>query len=245
MNGHIDNGDLQDFREGLLSPEDEERVRIHLEGCPACRAELEALSRVLEELGRVPQDAEPPRDLWPQIAWRIEGGTTAGAGASPKPHVQGDGVPVAAREVLSTGPKEAKRITLRAWQLLAASITIALISGASVWAFLGGGATQDQGVEETARSAALFAGLGEAYSGYDEAISDLEAVLEQGRGVLDPETIQALQKNLDTIDRAIQEAGEALEQDPASTVLQRILANNLRRKVDLLRHAAVAVFANT
>jgi hypothetical protein len=245
MNSHIDDGQLQDFREGLLSPEDEERVRVHLEGCSACRTELEALSGVLEELGRMPLEAEPPRDLWPQVAWRIERSRTARVGASSETDLQEDVDPLSAEPVGSNGLPGSKRISLRAWQLLAASITIALISGASVWAFMGGGATRDQGVEGAAPSAALFAGLGEAYSGYDDAISDLEAVLEQGRGVLDPETIQALEKNLDTIDRAIQEAGEALEQDPASTVLQRILANNLRRKVNLLRQAASAVFSNT
>ena len=94
-------------------------------------------------------------------------------------------------------------------------------------------------------SSAQMAGLGDAYGGYEDAITDLEAVLEQGREVLDPATIAVLEENLGTIDQAIQEAGEALAKDPASTVLQRILGDNIRLKVEVLRKAAVAVYATT
>ena len=90
--------------------------------------------------------------------------------------------------------------------------------------------------------AAQMAGFGDAYGGYEDAITDLEEVLERGREVLDPATIAILEENLGTIDRAIQEAGEALENDPASTVLQRILGDNIRLKVEVLRKAAVAVY---
>ena len=71
MTGHIDPGELQDFGEGLLPPEEEERVGSHIEDCPRCREELEALSLVREGLGGLPLEATPSRDLWPQIAWRM------------------------------------------------------------------------------------------------------------------------------------------------------------------------------
>jgi hypothetical protein len=76
-------------------------------------------------------------------------------------------------------------------------------------------------------------------------VSDLEEVLEKGRGVLDDETVRILEENLQTIDDAINEAQAALAQDPGSKVLARFLTENLRRKIDLLRHAAEAVYANT
>ena len=89
------------------------------------------------------------------------------------------------------------------------------------------------------------AGWEGTFTEYDEAVADLEAVLEQGQEVLDGETIRILQENLGTIDSAIQEAAEALDRDPGSRLLQRLLSDNLRRKVNLLRFAASRVYANT
>ena len=119
-----------------------------------------------------------------------------------------------------------------------------VISGASVWAFLSGNA--DPGMVLTPFPEAPSA----RWRGRKPMVDmmrpwDLEAVLERGREVLDPETVRVLEENLQTIDRAIQEAGDAVMQDPASPVLQRFLAENLRKKMDLLRQAAGAVYANT
>jgi hypothetical protein len=76
-------------------------------------------------------------------------------------------------------------------------------------------------------------------------VADLEAALEQGRHVLDPETIRVLEESLAIIDKAIHDARGALDQDPGSPVVRRILAENLRLKVSLLRHAVSAVYTNT
>ena len=47
-----------------------------------------------------------------------------------------------------------------------------------------------------------------------------------------------LEENLALIDRAIDEARQALETDPASTYVSRHLMQTRRAKLDLLRHAA-------
>ena len=73
MNRHVDFEELQDFQEGLLPSEREEEVRRHLEGCPACQDELAALQGLLADLGDLPKEGVPARDLWPQIQWRISG----------------------------------------------------------------------------------------------------------------------------------------------------------------------------
>ncbi len=245
MTGHIDPGELQDFGEGFLPPEEEERVRSHIEDCPLCQEELEALSLVREELGTLPLEAAPARDLWPQIAWRMERAPRAEADWD---H-EGEGPGEVSSEVRPPAPartgRRARLVSLPAWQLMAASITIALVSGASVWAILSDRTAQPPGLPFPVPPAAQMAGFGDAYGGYEDAITDLEAVLESGREVLDPATIAILEENLGTIDRAIQEVGEALAEDPASTVLQRILGDNIRLKVEVLRKAAVAVYATT
>ncbi|NNM05552.1 MAG: hypothetical protein HKO65_10650, partial [Gemmatimonadetes bacterium] len=71
MTRHIGEERLHDYQDGLLSREEEERVMVHLRECPTCRAELDHLSSLSGELGSLPLEAEPSRDLWPQIAWRL------------------------------------------------------------------------------------------------------------------------------------------------------------------------------
>jgi len=224
MTRHIEEGELHDFREGLLNRGEEERVRDHLKGCPVCRAGLERLSSLSEDLGSLPLAAEPSRDLWPQIAWRMADSSSSSA---------------------DLDKRRGRRVSMPAWQLLAASVTLMVISGATVWTFLSGSPDPVNLADPLPQTPAQFVGWEESYSGYDDAVADLENVLEQGRQVLDPETVKVLEESLQTIDRAIDEAGEAVSQDPASTVLRRFLADSLRKKMDLLRKAAMAVYAIT
>ena len=241
MTRHIDDGLLQDFHEGLLDPEAEAEVREHLEACSPCREELAALAGLIGGVGALPVEAQPSRDLWPQIAWRMEG---ARAGAS-GPEDLVDLPAVEYGERLPGQSRISRRFNLPAWQLLAASIAIMVISGGGVWAFLSGRTSAGGPSAPSFESPAQLAGWEDAYGGYDEAVADLESLLERGREVLDPETVRVLEENLHTIDQAIQEAGDALMQDPASTVLQMFLADNLRKKMNLLRQAAGAVYAIT
>ena len=243
MNMHIDNSLLQDYLEGLLDPEEETQVREHLESCSRCRQDLEGLSELMTQLRALPTEADPARDLWPQVAWRTREGSGVGALAegavSRNRSREADGDGVEQENQIS------RRISLPAWQLLAASIALIVISGGSVWAVLSGRPGASDSITPQVGSMAQMVGWEEAYGEYDQAVSDLESVLERGREVLDPETIRVLEENLQSIDRAIQEAGDALLNDPASTLLQRFLADNLRKKVDLLRRAAGAVYAST
>jgi hypothetical protein len=70
---------------------------------------------------------------------------------------------------------------------------------------------------------------------YDVAIAELESALQSQRGRLDPNTVQVVERNLATIDKAIAEARSALAADPANRYLNAHLASSMRRKVDLLR----------
>lgn len=258
MTPHVDDGLLQDFQEGLLPPEVEEEVRRHLAECSQCRRELETLADLLDAMAELPQEAQPSRDLWPQVAWRITGeqasAADAGAGGAEVDQVaewggvsRGDGVGGGslAEDRFGARRLRGRRINLAAWQLLAASLVVALVSGASVWAFLSGRGGEEGPMTVPAPWIAQQAVLDQAYGGYDEAVADLESALEQGRHVLGPETVLVLEENLAIIDQAIQEAREALALDPGSAVVRRILAENLRWKVSLLRHAVSAVYTNT
>jgi negative regulator of sigma E activity len=72
---------------------------------------------------------------------------------------------------------------------------------------------------------------------YNAAVTDLEQILRDERDRLDPRTVQVIERNLQAIDDAIQEARMALNDDPANPYLNSHLADARRRKLDLLRHA--------
>ena len=74
---------------------------------------------------------------------------------------------------------------------------------------------------------------------YDAAVVDLERVLQEQRQHLNPRTVLVLERNLRIIDEALREARAALEYDPANPLLNAHLADARRRKLDLLRKAAL------
>lgn len=224
MNRHPEIEELQDYREELLSPERHGEIRAHLRECSACREELAAIGELLDDLAALPLEAGPSRDLWPQIHWRI--------GAR------------SARE--EARPRRAA-VTLPVWQLLAAGVVLALISGGAVWTYLAG-TVQGPGavvMEPAPRAVPAVAAEYAAYEGFTNAVAELETVVEEGRDLLGPETIQVLEENLAIIDRAILESRLALAQDPGSSTLRRLLSQTMRRKVDLLQQAAEVIIKNS
>lgn len=63
---------LHDYLDGALTPAERQEVERHLETCENCRAEIQFLQALRQQVARLPQSLEPPRDLWPEIAARIE-----------------------------------------------------------------------------------------------------------------------------------------------------------------------------
>src|ERR1051325_3364527 len=89
------------------------------------------------------------------------------------------------------------------------------------------------------------AGTYEANPRYAAAVADLERILAQRRGRLDTATVRVIEKNLGIIDRAIRDAQSALAADPANSYLNLHLAQEMRRKLELLRQAAALAGART
>ena len=71
-----------------------------------------------------------------------------------------------------------------------------------------------------------------------DELAHLEATLTAARDRLDPTTVRILEKNLDVIDRAIQDSRKALATDPANPFLREHLDRAYQDKVDYLREAA-------
>jgi len=173
----------------------------------------------------------PPRDLWPGIAARI--------GAAP-----------------------ARRPTRAAWrermwsftlpQLAAAGFLLALLSGGAMWFLLsrsavGTGREGPVALVPSLRPTTMTTGAVTASFDtrqYDSAIAELEGVLRQHRAELDTSTVRIIEQNLAVIDQATDQARRALAADPANPYLNGHLAEQMLRKVDLLRQATALVSAH-
>lgn len=232
MSEHVQEARLNDHVEGLLPRAEARRVERHLDGCKACRERAERLGATLEALRSLPAEAAAPEGLWAGIRRRI----------AAEPRV----VPFPGGSGAETGRGMGRRISLSLGQLLAAGIALATVSGGLVWYALGsGGEPVAPGVQEAFSGSLVIrtAAARGALADYEAASRDLEAVLREGRDHLRPETVVVLEENLRTVDEAIAEARAALARDPGSEVLYRLLAKNMRKKLELLRSAAQAVQA--
>jgi len=210
---------LSEYLDDELAPGERLALEAHLENCDDCAALLTDLRRVVAR-ARDLEDRPPRQDLWPAIARQI--------GATPS----------------RTLPTR-RRWSFSMPQLAAAAVALMTMSGGAVWL------VQSQGAEPVAAPvaaappssgtpAAINASHTAAES-YAAAVADLERVLAGGRGQLDSATVRVIEQNLAVIDRAIAQAQQALQADPANMYLNTHLAETMRRKLDLLRQAATLV----
>ena len=206
---------LSDYLDDELTASERRDIDLHLAGCAGCREVLAELALVKDTAAELAgQETLPEADLWPGVAWRM---------------------------------KSRRGISLSWMQALAAGLALVALSSGAVWMAMRGsrnGAppvvaadTVDRGPEAgTPAGPVVVADFGDA--AYENAVNDLRKSLDAGRNRLDPQTIQVLERNLASIDRAIEEARKALQADPANVSLNSYLAGVRRRKLDLLRTAS-------
>ena len=209
---------LSDYADDELRVEDREAVDRHLAECEACRHVLAEILAVTSRAASL-SDVPPTRDLWPRVAAEI--------GAADQ----------RTSNVVQLRPP--RRFSFTIPQLVAAGLALMLLSGGMVWmARLGGDRTDFPKIAAepmTPLTMPVPATFAEAH--YDEAIADLQQALEAGRANLDPETIGVLERNLASIDRAIDQCRQALAADPANDYLSEHLVSAKKRKLALLRRA--------
>jgi hypothetical protein len=74
---------------------------------------------------------------------------------------------------------------------------------------------------------------------YSKEIDMLQRIVTDRKTQLDSSTVAIIEKNLEIIDRAIEQSKAALARDPASRLLSDQLTRALDKKVELLRRAAM------
>ncbi len=210
---------LSDYLDDELDPEERRDIEGHLRDCEGCTRALSELRQVAAMASVLPARTPEP-DLWTGIARRLEAGARSGPRFSfTLPQLAAAGL------ALMVGS---------AWLALRLVAPEAATPGTRPSPELGLPTAQvDPLDQDPAVIPASFAD-----SQYDAAVIDLEGALRNGRGRLDPATIAVLEENLALIDRAIDEARQALETDPGSAYVSRHLMHTRRAKLDLLRHAA-------
>ncbi len=218
---------LSEYLDGGLNDADREAIEHHLANCVECKTTLEQLRAVTKRAAAL-DDRPPENNLWDGIAARI--GTT-----DETPDV----VDIATRR------KVRRTITFSLPQLVAAGIALVVVSAGTARLIRPSESQLEQPrADAIVRDAAANAVLvGFDVAEYEGAVEELKMVLEEARGLLDPNTVQVLEQSLATIDRAIVEAQEALRQDPANGYLTAHLAATMKRKVELLQRAAAIVGA--
>jgi len=207
---------LSEYLDGELGGVERTALEAHLAGCAACAAALEELRRVVAR-ARALDDRPPAADLWPAIAEQI--------GVSSRAH--------AARGL--EAPRARRRLSFTIPQLAAASVALALLSGGGAWLLVGRHQPERSPSVATPGPKAFGVSAGPADPRYAAAVADLELVMERGRGRLDTATVRVIEKNLGIIDGAIRDAQRALAADPANAYLNLHLAEQMRRKLELLR----------
>jgi hypothetical protein len=60
MNRHLSTEQLSSYLDGEIGPSHAERIEEHLDSCPACRARLDSMDRLVAELRCIQRPAPPP-----------------------------------------------------------------------------------------------------------------------------------------------------------------------------------------
>ncbi|HJU65003.1 MAG TPA: zf-HC2 domain-containing protein [Gemmatimonadaceae bacterium] len=249
---------LPDHLEGTLDASSD--MEAHLASCARCSALVADLSAIAARARALP-DLAPSRDLWGDIAARIE-------------------APVIS--LAATRERGGRRFGT-AWMAAAAAVLVFASSGITYLVTKGSmdekpievtsipqiTGPADEGAAppavdvvpaqtptpvvedaqpQTPRSRAPRApssvrnvenGNAQPLSAYDMEIARLRAVIELRRSEMDPATVAIVEENLRFIDAAIAQSRTALERDPASRFLNEQLDHALAKKVDLLRTVAL------
>ncbi|PYQ26000.1 MAG: hypothetical protein DMF81_00740 [Acidobacteria bacterium] len=201
---------MDDHVDGILDEAADQEMELHVASCAECRAEERSLRALLAHAAALPDARPPGRDLWPGIASRI-GGPRVGGRAWPRAGWTA-GLAAAAAVVLALS---ALILTYRAGARSGPSTS----PGSLVPAAVRGG---DEAVAAAERE-------------YARAAAELMAALEQQRDRLPPETLASVERDLRSIDSALQEVRQALASDPANPALNHLLASTHQKKVQVLQ----------
>ena len=220
---------LSEYVDDELASAERQELEQHLGGCAECRELVAELGQVAQRAAALPESA-PSHDLWPGVAGRLR----------PRAAVVRPLRPV----------RSPRRISFSIPQLAAAAVFLAVGSGGAAWLLRGGRPAPTPAPAAIAQApdagrpgsgvqqASAHAVPARTTESYASAVAELEQVLREGQGKLDPRTVQVLERNLAVINQALLDAQSALSADPQNAYLSTHLAETMQQKAALLRRAA-------
>jgi len=209
---------LSEYVDGDLTATERTALDAHLAACGACRQTLGELRRVVARAQAL-DDRPPAADLWPGIAEHIG--------------------------VVSLAARRARRrLSFTVPQLAAAAVVLTFLSAGSVWLALRNRPALPPAAPGTT-AVMSNVGMSRLDARTAASVAALEQTLARNRDRLDTATVRVIEKNLGIIDRAIRDAQSALAADPANPYLNQHLAQETRRKLELLRQAATLASARS
>lgn len=224
---------LSGYLEGDLDAEARERLERHLSTCVRCRDVLAGLQEVVA-LASAAERLEPPLDLWTEISTAL---SQAGAPGRTEEHADGGDV-----IALPTATERPVRLAASPARVAVAAAALVLISVGSTWMVA---STSSAPTDVVPVATDPFGdGLAPAVTGDADIPADLAAelgvledVLASARSSLDSATVAVLERNMETIQTAIDDSRRALATDPGNAFLAEHLERMYRRKLLYLREA--------
>jgi anti-sigma factor RsiW len=214
---------LDEWVGGELPAPERAEVDLHLAGCTGCRAEAEALRTLLAEVAALPEEILPRRDLWADIAGRLE--------------PRGETMAADATRGLSRGWRAPR------WAMQTAAMMALMVGTSWVTVVWMGRREVEKVVDDitapiTRKPAeTALVTFQRTEPEYHTAIEELQTVLQTKRAQLAPETVRTLEANLRIIDEAIRQSRAALAADPNSPEVARMLSEAYDQKLNVLQQA--------
>jgi hypothetical protein len=216
---------LSAYADGELNPAERESMEHHLAACAECSKALAGI-RAVKAWAPSYQGVASSRELWQNIESRL-GTRPIGSGAM-KPAWHG------------------RKVSVRVPLLAAAAVALLVVGATATRLFRGSSQDQVMGgipVENVKHWNPAQERL--TNNEYDAAIAELEGILVSNGSALEPATLKVIHESLATIDKAIDDARRAIAEDSTNDYLNASIAQNMRRKLGILRMAAQAATAKS
>ncbi|HWP03590.1 MAG TPA: zf-HC2 domain-containing protein [Gemmatimonadaceae bacterium] len=211
--------------EGEAAPELRRALEEHLGRCADCSALYGDLREIAARAASLPL-LRPQRDLWPEIAARLD-----------------------EKQPSETAllPRRRRAVRTALWPALAAAMALAAVAlGTSLRARMQSAvasapdsAGQPVVASNSAQARNVTGGAFDPQVVYGSELARLEVEFELRRSGLDSTTVAVVERNLATIDSAIAAARSAMASDPGSYFLARQLEQALAKKLNLMRRVVL------
>ena len=225
------------YLERELNDADRQWMEQHRAGCARCEALVSDIDTIVASASALPA-MTPSRDLWSGIAERLD------APVVPLFEPTPFDVNMQTRSRSSSSAQSTRRGMNVRWLAIAATVLIAVTS-AVTWRIArvpqdaSVVAASDARAADTVTDPVVVMPVANASDVYEQEIAAMRTIVNERFTELDSSTVAVIKRNLEIIDKAIDDSRAALAKDPNSRVLSTSLDRALEQKLALMRRLAL------